>query len=84
MSCSKVPSSFRGNTSNHCDQYKHICCSQASAIDCGTLSFGGSVAVEPFNSTTVGSAIPVFYKCQSELLPEERRNSVCGFDGLLS
>ena len=42
------------------------------------------MAVEPFSSTTVGSAIPVFYKCQSGLLPEERRNSACGFDGLLS
>ena len=84
MSCVKLHSSLEENTSNHCDQYRHICCFQASAIDCETLSFGGSVAVEPFSSTTVGSDIPVFYKCQSGLLPEERRNSVCGFDGLIS
>ena len=61
-------------------QYWDICCSPASVIDCGTPSFAGSVAVESFSSTTVGSDI--FYKCQSGLLPEGRKNSVCGGDGM--
>ena len=67
---------------NHYDQYRHTCISPASTIDCGTPSFTGGVAVEPFNSTTVGSDI--FYKCQSGHLLEERRNLVCGGDGMWS
>ena len=66
----------------YCDQYRHTCISPASTIDCGTPSFGGSVAVESFSSTTIGSDI--FYKCQSGHLLEERRNLVCGGDGMWS
>ena len=54
--------------------YWDICCSPTSAIDCGTPSFAGSVAVESFSSTTAGSDI--FYKCQSGLLPEGRTQCV--------
>ena len=48
-------------------------------VSCGTPSFAGRVAVEPFCNTTVGSEIA--YQCQSGFLPEARRMSVCGEDG---
>ena len=50
------------------------------AVSCGTPSFGIRMDVEPFTNTTVGSQ--VVYRCQSGLLPEGRRTSVCGEDGM--
>ena len=48
-------------------------------MSCGEPSFASGVAVEPYNSTTVGSEI--FYQCQPGLQPEGRRTSVCGSNG---
>ena len=50
-----------------------------SSVSCGTPSFSTGVTMEPFNSTTVASEI--VYQCQSGLLPEGRRISVCDGDG---
>ena len=57
----------------------HFCCSVASTIVCGALSFSSGVTVEQFSSTIVGSEL--FYQCQPGFLPEGRRTLLCGGDG---